>query len=106
MIVLAALNDHVVILQCDHPGLAFVSSRPGTGPIGLSTSRLVPGERELADLKLSTATEASYVGVIGHAIYEKQRDNMIISYVNQQMLKIINNLNKYLDINHFNKIRA
>lgn len=61
------------------PGPCICEPRTGTGPISLSPSRLVPGERKLSDFKLSTATEASYVGVIGHAIYEKQKDNKIIS---------------------------
>jgi len=84
MIVLTALDDHVIILQSDHPGLAFVGASTGTGPIGLATSCLIPGECELANLKFSTASEASYVGVIGHTIYEKQRDNKCISKVNNE----------------------
>lgn len=66
---LAALDDHVMILHSDHARLALVGSRPGAGPVSLRTSCLVAGEGEFSNLKLPTAAKSRYVGVIGHRIY-------------------------------------
>lgn len=68
MIVLAALDDHVVILYGNHARLALVGASACTGPIGLRSGGLVPREGELADLQLAAAAEARDVGVIRHGI--------------------------------------
>lgn len=69
---LAALDNHAVILHSDYARLALVGSRPGTGPVRLRTGCLVAGESEFSNLKLATAAKSRYVGVVGQPIYEKR----------------------------------
>lgn len=72
MIVLAALDDHVMILHSDHARLALMGSRPGAGPVSLRTGCLIAGEGEFSNLKFATSAKSCYVGVVGHRIYENR----------------------------------
>lgn len=69
MIVLAALDDHFMILHCDHTRLALMRPSSGARPVGFCAGRLVAGEGKISDLKLTTAAKSCYVGVVGHCIY-------------------------------------